>query len=218
MDRLAALPLLFSDPLIAPILLTATTAAFLHAALPTHWLPFVLVGRGQGWGLKKTLHAATLAGLAHVGVTVLVGLVVVGVGLTLEHAFEGVLKFASSALLAVLGVYYLASGPHRHGAGVEGRRFASDGAALAGLIGALALYPSEAYLPIYLSAASFGWTLFLVLSVVLLVATLVGMAVFVSLAAAGARRLKLERFERFERAILGLALLGLSVALLVWHP
>ena len=29
--------------------------AFLHAAIPTHWLPFALTARGQGWSLGKTL-------------------------------------------------------------------------------------------------------------------------------------------------------------------
>ena len=39
-------------------------AAFLHAALPTHWLPFTLVGRAQGWRPSRILMAVTAAGLA----------------------------------------------------------------------------------------------------------------------------------------------------------
>jgi len=28
---------------------TGLSVAFIHAAIPTHWLPFVVVARAQGW-------------------------------------------------------------------------------------------------------------------------------------------------------------------------
>ena len=49
-----------------PVLLSLVgggfAAAFLHAALPTHWLPFVLVGRAQRWSLARNMAAVTAAG------------------------------------------------------------------------------------------------------------------------------------------------------------
>ena len=53
-----------SNALLYPLLATAFAAAFIHAVLPTHWLPFVLVGRGQGWSSARTLGAAALSGTA----------------------------------------------------------------------------------------------------------------------------------------------------------
>ena len=43
--------------------LTATgfSVAALHAALPTHWLPFVVIGRARGWSRRRTLGAVALA-------------------------------------------------------------------------------------------------------------------------------------------------------------
>ena len=41
---------------------TGFTVAFLHAAIPTHWLPFVMVGRARGWSPARTLAAVALAG------------------------------------------------------------------------------------------------------------------------------------------------------------
>ena len=29
--------------------------AFIHAAIPTHWLPFIVVARAQGWSRGRTL-------------------------------------------------------------------------------------------------------------------------------------------------------------------
>ena len=52
------------QPVLMSLLGAGFATAFLHAALPTHWLPFVLVGRAQRWTLPKTLSAVTTAGLA----------------------------------------------------------------------------------------------------------------------------------------------------------
>jgi cadmium resistance protein CadD (predicted permease) len=205
-----------SEALLVSILTTAVLAAFLHAALPTHWLPFVLVGRGQGWTTARTLRATALAGLIHVGVTILAGVIVVWAGMSLNARFQGLLPILSSATLIGLGIWYLAT--RKGGAAPDrAKRFLDDRAALVGLVLALAVYPSEAYLPVFLSGAAFGWSLFFLLSAILLVATLAGMALFVSLAFAGAGKLRLERWERHERTILAVVLIGLGVGSPLMH-
>ena len=47
------------QPVILSVLGAGLVTAFLHAALPTHWLPFVLVGRAQRWTLPRMLGAVT---------------------------------------------------------------------------------------------------------------------------------------------------------------
>src|SRR3989442_39129 len=44
-----------SGALFLTIVATGFGVAFLHAALPTHWLPFALASRGQGWSHAKTM-------------------------------------------------------------------------------------------------------------------------------------------------------------------
>ena len=60
-------------------------AAFLHAALPTHWLPFTLVGRAQGWRPSRILAVVATAGLAHIIATAAVGALIVAAGLALDR-------------------------------------------------------------------------------------------------------------------------------------
>ena len=36
-------------------LLGMSSVSLLHSLLPTHWLPFSVVGRSHGWSLTKTL-------------------------------------------------------------------------------------------------------------------------------------------------------------------
>ena len=79
----------------------------------------------------------------------------------------------------------------------------------------MAVSPGEVLLPIYLSASAEGVAALGLLSLVFAVGTILGMAVFTALAHAGASILRLERWARYEGAVLGLALitLGLLVAL-----
>ena len=71
------LPLDLSGDLSQASLLSLVGAGFLasllHAVLPTHWLPFVAVGRAQGWSTAITLTVTVLAGLAHIASTAIVG-------------------------------------------------------------------------------------------------------------------------------------------------
>ncbi|MCV0414308.1 MAG: hypothetical protein K5831_05425 [Brevundimonas sp.] len=191
-------------------------AAFLHAALPTHWLPFVLVGRAQRWSMTRTLLAVVVAGLAHILTTAVLGGLIVAAGLALDQWIKGVLPHLSAVLLFLFGGFYLtratlrrpvaASGP----ALTEAEPAVSDRAAFVGLVAMLAISPGEVLLPIYLSASSEGVAALGLLSLVFAAGTILGMAVFTGLARAGASILRLERWARYKGAVLGLALIALG--------
>ncbi|HAJ04241.1 MULTISPECIES: hypothetical protein [unclassified Brevundimonas] len=208
--------------LLVSLLLGGFVTAFLHAALPTHWLPFVLVGRAQRWSLASTLWSVLAAGLAHIAVTAVVGGLIVAAGLALDQWVAGVLPYVSAGLLFVLGLFYLtratlmkpvpASGPELE----TPEATVSQAAAFWGLVAVMAASPGEVLLPLYLSSAEEGLMVLALLTVVLAVGTVLGMAVFTTLARAGASILRLERWARYEGAILGLALIALGL-LVVMH-
>lgn len=211
-----------TDALFLSIVVTGFAVAFFHAALPTHWLPFVLVGRAQGWSGRKIAVVTALAGAAHVGSTVVLGAAVAGAGLAVERWLGAFAAPLAATLLFALGLFYLA----RHavvsrrlagGPPLETpvRRHGSDRAAIGALVLMLTLSPCEAFLPIYLSAASYGWAAFALLSLTLAVATAAGMTVFTTAFLMGAQRLKLQVLERYDGAILGGVLCLLAVAVLV---
>jgi hypothetical protein len=81
--------------------------AFLHAAIPTHWLPFVLVGRARGWTRAKTVAITAAAGLGHVALTSLLGLAVAWFGFTLNERVGDVFPWIAAGILLLLGVFYL---------------------------------------------------------------------------------------------------------------
>jgi hypothetical protein len=199
----------------ASIAATGFAVAFLHAALPTHWLPFVLVGRAQKWSTGRTLGVTLVAGVGHVGLTMLLGLALVVAGLALEPRLGGVFHWVIGGLMAAVGLFYVLRGRHKHALPVAGRRaYGSDRAAIVALVTLLTLSPCEAFLPYYLAGMEHGWRAFLALSLVLMAATSAGMLLFTGLSLAGFRRLDLQWIERYEETILGAALIlvGLAVA------
>ena len=208
------------DALLLSLVATGFTVAFLHAALPTHWLPFVLVGRVQGWSTPRTLGVVGLAGAAHIGLTALLGLILTAVGRALDQRVAGALPWVAGAVLIGLGLFYIwrAWKGRIHGHGAPGRTPVSDQAAVWGLVAVLAVSPCEAFLPIYLSGATFGAFGFVALSVTLAVGTMAGMLGFTALALLGASRLKLASLARYEGAVMGSALLALGFGVLWLHP
>ena len=97
-----------AQPLVLSLLGGGFIAAALHAALPTHWLPFVLVGRAQGWTMRRLGMVVVVAALAHVATTALIGGAVAIAGVALDRWVHGVLPHLSSALLFLFGAFYLA--------------------------------------------------------------------------------------------------------------
>jgi hypothetical protein len=196
--------------------------AFLHAALPTHWLPFVLVGRAQRWSLPRVLAAVSAAGLAHVATTALVGGLIVIAGLALDRWIGGLLPYLSAILLFVFGAFYLGRAAVRRPPTMDGPPLDTAGPAVShaaafwGLVAVMAISPGEVLLPFYLSEAPEGPVVLAALTAVFAAGTVLGMALFTLAARAGWSVLRLERWARYEGAVLGLALIAIGL-LVVTH-
>ncbi len=209
------------QPVLLSLLGGGFAAAFLHAILPTHWLPFVLVGRAQGWGLTRTLGVAAAAGIAHIASTALVGTLIVAAGLALDRWIEGVLPNLSAALLFLFGAFYLVRAMQKRPVMAGGPNFdmpeprGSDAAAFGGLMALMALSPGEVLLPLYLSSATEGLGVLVLLTLSFAAGTVLGMVLLTAVARAGFSILRLERWARYEGAILGVALIGLSVLIVI---
>ncbi|MGI8966644.1 MAG: hypothetical protein ACR2H1_11225, partial [Limisphaerales bacterium] len=89
------------------IAVTGFTVAFFHAAIPTHWLPFVLAARAQKWNRSKTLLIAALAGTGHVLFTTLLGVLVVWLGISLDKKIGNAFPLIAGGALILFGLFYL---------------------------------------------------------------------------------------------------------------
>jgi ABC-type nickel/cobalt efflux system permease component RcnA len=243
--RVLAQPFLMQSTVLTTVAATGFTVAFFHAAIPTHWLPFVLVARARNWGRAKTLAVTVCAGLGHVGLTSLLGLAIAWFGFQLEEQVEWFSRLAGFLLLGIAGFYFWRQWKgtgicHHHPPGglhhanehcgeereqshwqeeLKGSPLVStdagEWAAISGLFIMLTLSPCELFLPVYLSGVQFGWKGFIVLSIILAVATLASMLIFTWLALIGFDRIRLQRFERYEAGLLGSLFAVLAIVILV---
>jgi len=95
-----------NSAVLTTIAATGFTVAFFHAAIPTHWLPFVLVSRARGWSRGKTLAVSALAGLGHVALTSLLGLVIAWFGFQLDERAEHLFPKVAGGILLLIGGFY----------------------------------------------------------------------------------------------------------------
>ncbi len=217
---------------------TGFAVSFVHSILPTHWLPFVLASRGQKWTVSKTMGITALASAGHTLFTVALGLLVLGLGTTVERWTGQIFPWIAGLTLAGFGSYYLlrpAGGHHHHGHGHAHAHGpgepphdhghphvlsvyqpprtapASDRAVVIGLLAMLALSPCEAFLPVYLTGVSHGWWGFVVLSFVLAAGCMGGMLLFTGLGLLGLQRFNAETLEQYEDYVVGGLLLLLAV-------
>src|SRR5262249_47343853 len=77
----------------------------------------------------------------------------------------------------------------------------SDWAAILGLLLLVPFSPCEAFLPVFLTGAKYGWLGFVLLSAVLAIATVAGMVTFTWLTLLGLQRLRFKMLEKYEPLI-----------------
>jgi len=103
----------------APALLAAAAGVgFGHAILPDHWVPLAVLGRTRRYPISRIARLSGLAGIAHVLVSIVLGVVIIAVGLqfrsTVEHAQDTII----GAVLVATGIGFaaleLTGHGHRH--------------------------------------------------------------------------------------------------------
>ncbi len=229
-----------NEAVLTTIAITGLGIAFFHAAIPTHWLPFVLTARAQRWNHSRTLAITALAGTGHVLFTAILGLIIAWFGIALHEKIGNWFPRMAGGALLLLGTYYIFRhflgkglphthliGGHPHAEDISHQnkhgheheldtkfvRATSDRIAITSLLAMLTFSPCEAFLPIYASGVRYGWMGFALLTAILSVGTVAGMVVFTGLTLAGARRINLALLEKYEGGLVGvlLCLVGLLV-------
>lgn len=110
---------------ITALAITAASLGFLHTLLgPDHYLPFIVMARARGWSMVRTTWITLLCGIGHVGSSILLGLVGVGLGIAVSRLsmLESVRGSLAAWALMAFGLVYSVWGlrraarnrPHAH--------------------------------------------------------------------------------------------------------
>jgi hypothetical protein len=105
---------------IAPALVAASAGvAFGHAVLPDHWVPLAVLGRARRYPLAKIARLSSLAGVAHVLLSIVLGAVIIAIGLQFRSAIQAAQDTIIGCLLVATGVGFivveLTGHGHHHG-------------------------------------------------------------------------------------------------------
>ena len=234
-----------NDVVFITLLTTGFAVGFLHAVIPTHWLPFVVAARVQNWNKTKTLVITGFAGAGHVLFATALGVLIVWGGMAINSRIGNAFPFLAGGALIALGVFYLVrqlTGGHGHvhlfdghshrhhhyhlGESIEEQEHAleedwsrrrSDWAAIAGLFALLTFSPCEAFLPVFLTGAKYGWIGFALLSGVLAIATIAGMITFTWLTLLGLQRLRFKMLEKYEPLIVSAVFCLLGTLVIIFE-
>lgn len=105
--------------------LTAASLGFIHTALgPDHYLPFIVLSKARNWNVTKTMWITFISGVGHVGGSVVIGIVGIALGISLNkltfiEEFRGnivaLLLIAFGLGYTIYGFYkFLKNGGHHH--------------------------------------------------------------------------------------------------------
>ena len=236
-----------NEAVLTTIAITVFVVAFFHAAIPTHWLPFVLTARAQRWHHAKALAITALAGSAHVSFTAVLGLLLTLFGFALHEKIGDWFPRIAGGALLVFGLFYLyrqlvghahghsrvigedsrvhaahhpSNGKNGHSAAQPAQTrspVVSDRIAITSLLALLTFSPCESFVPFYVYGIRYGWMGFVLLTAILSIATVAGMVVFTWLTLSGMRRLNLRRLEEHELGLMGMLLCAVGVLIICFE-
>jgi len=92
----------------APALLAAAAGVgFGHAILPDHWVPLAVLGRTRRYPLSRIARLSSLAGVAHVLVSIVLGAVIIAIGLQFRSTIQHTQDTIIGCILIATGIGFL---------------------------------------------------------------------------------------------------------------
>ena len=192
--------------------------SILHALIPNHWLPLLAISRKENWSIGQTTSVTFITGLSHALSTVLIGVVIGVVGVTLAEHIESFAHFVAPLILILLGLFYVYQHHrHKHFHLHPQPKSISKRRVVVGLVVAMFFSPCfeiEAY---FLMAGAHGWEQVTLLAVLYTVVTVTGMVVWVRLAYKGLFKLNWHALEHNAGIITGVTLIVTGLASFFIH-
>jgi nickel/cobalt transporter (NicO) family protein len=208
----------------------AAVVGILHMSAPDHWLTLCVIARNKKWAPKKLYGISFITAIGHVGLSVVMGLVVVVIGRVFSHLISDYLDMGIGIVMVcaglVVGIIPLVrknenhhehndhhDHEHEHNEGKKYGKLTSKIGYFA-VLGA-ALSPDPSIIPIYLSAISAGFYFALELSVVFAVASIATLLLLVRLGTVGLMKTLAKIPEKYNDSMVGFVIMAIGIYVLV---
>jgi nickel/cobalt transporter (NicO) family protein len=189
------------------LIIGSLVLSVLHALIPNHWLPVLAISRKEGWTLSETTVVTFVSGSAHALSTVLIGLIIGLVGVTLADSVSHFTQIIAPAILISLGIFYIYQHHrHKHFHLHADAKILSKKRVIVGLVIAMFFSPCfeiEAY---FLVAGAHGWSQVAILAILYTLVTVSGMVLWIRMAYQGLVRLNWHALEHNAGIITGVTL------------
>jgi len=210
------------DASFITLIISTASIAFLHALAPDHWLPFIMIGRAQKWSIKKLVAVTFIAGIGHVGSSILLGLIGLFIGMELSklQGLEALRGDVGLWLLIGFGIAYALWGlkhakhPHRHEI-VDEKILNKKVVTVWTLFAVFVLGPCEPLIPLFFISLKFKLAGILAVTIVFSVMTWIMMIAQALIGYLGIQLVKLETLERYSHTIAGIVIALTGVFILI---
>ena len=201
------------------LVVATVVVAVVHSLAPDHWLPFVMIGKAQTWSRVRLSWVTILAGIAHVGSSILIG----GIGILLGIAaisLQGIeatrttlgilLLIGFGLVYALWGLKHSKKHHHHHSFDLSGKKAVT----LWTLFAVFVLGPCEPLIPLMFLATSRGLFGIVVISTIFACTTILMMVGQTLLGFSGMELIRHEFAEKYSHAMAGVAVVMTGVFLL----
>lgn len=89
------------------ILFGASVLSVIHAIMPDHWVPIVMISKTERWSPIETSFITALIAIPHIISTILIGVMIGIIGYKLSSTHEFAMRIADPLMLILLGIIYL---------------------------------------------------------------------------------------------------------------
>jgi len=205
----------------------AALVGILHMSAPDHWLTLCVLGRNKKWTTKKLFGISFMTAIGHVGLSIVMGLAVVLVGLVFSHLISyyldtviGLIMVGGGLIVGIIPLVRKKPHEHDHTHEHEHEHEEKKSGKLASKIGyfavlGAALSPDPSIIPIYLSAISAGFYFAIELSVIFATASILTLLLLVQLGTKGLVKTLAKIPEKYNDSMVGFVIMAIGIYVLV---
>lgn len=200
------------------IIMGSMLLSIIHASIPNHWMPLVLIGKTEKWNDTETLSITFIVSSLHVLSTVIVGILIGFIGYRLSSTYEFITSIGAPLILIGLGFFYFLMDLKMNHHHVDTQLIISDKSKITVILSlgtAMFFSPCieiEAY---YFTASKLGWSGIIAVSLIYFFVTVIGMLLFVYLCLKGFKKVRWQFIEKHEKRVTGVVLIVLGVFVLL---
>jgi len=214
----------------------------LHTVVPDHWVPITLIARQRGWSRAETARAALVAGIGHVGSTLVIAIVVWVAGVVAAKQFGHMVDTLASAALVAFGGWIAISAlldmrrgdghghthdhhhhghddhdqDHSHGDGHHHHHDAPKTGSRTALLLILGSSPMVEGIPAFFAAGRYGVGLITAMSAVFAAATIATYVILCVGSLASLERVRLGPIEKYGEVLSGAFIAAVGLIFWIW--